>query len=131
MRFLPDSTLNQGGQPGYPLGDVVGFDGGESEPEPVEGWGLGEIGVVGPFDHHFYAVELCDGDGSDFDDPTSAELVTFTLPRLIAAAGLLVRADNRGKVKIMVSPPLVAGPDEHEELAVGLDQVLSRLEGTR
>lgn len=80
---------------------------------------------------YFYAVELCNRDGSDFDDATAATLVNVTLPRLIAEAGLLVRADNRGKVKIMLSPPLVAGPAEHEELVAGLDQVVSRLEESR
>lgn len=78
---------------------------------------------------YFYAIELCNPDGSDFDDTTSVRLISTVLPRLIADAGLLVRADNRGRVKIMVSPPLVAGPTEHEELAAGLDQVVSRLEG--
>lgn len=38
----------------------------------------------------------------------------------------LIRADARGEAKLMLSPPLIAGKDELDELIAGVDQVLDR-----
>lgn len=50
------------------------------------------------------------------------------LPHYIRDAGLLIRADNRGRAKLMLSPPLIAQEAELDELAEGVSQILERFE---
>lgn len=75
---------------------------------------------------YFYAVELCRSRsaGRDLSDAETKALVGSVLPRLIQEASLLIRADDRGKAKLTLSPPLIAGRYELEELVVGVDRVL-------
>lgn len=78
---------------------------------------------------YFYAVELCHTDGSRVADPAKMkEMVGRILPGAIRTAGLLIRADNRGSLKLMLSPPLVATRDQLDELVTGVDQVVSLAE---
>lgn len=77
---------------------------------------------------YFYAVELtvARDRGIDLTDAQADQLVNDHLPGVIQDAGLLIRADNRGKAKLMLSPPLIAQKSELDELIAGVDQVLSR-----
>ncbi len=77
---------------------------------------------------YFYAVELCRSraGGVDLDADETSRMVGDELPRAIRDAGLLIRADARGKAKLMLSPPLIAGTAELDELLGGVDQVLDR-----
>ncbi|MCP3976670.1 MAG: aminotransferase class III-fold pyridoxal phosphate-dependent enzyme [bacterium] len=77
---------------------------------------------------YFYAVELTVSRdrGIDLTDDQTVRLVNEHLPRMIQDAGLLIRADNRGKAKLMLSPPLIAKTEELDELIAGVDQVVSR-----
>ena len=75
---------------------------------------------------YFYAV--CVGQsrsaGRDLTDDQVKEHVGDVLPRLIAEAGLVIRADDRGESKLMLSPPLIASQGELDELVEGVSQVL-------
>lgn len=77
---------------------------------------------------YFYAMELCQSraGGRGLTANQVAEAVADTLPHLIADAGLLIRADDRGKLKLMLSPPLVATRAELDQLGAGVDQILER-----
>ncbi len=75
---------------------------------------------------YFYAITLAASRrrGEPLDDATTADLVNDIAPTLISDAGLLVRADARGQAKLVLSPPLIAGPAEIDELTSGIDRVL-------
>lgn len=75
---------------------------------------------------YFYALELVASRsaGRDLDEEQTNRMVGSVLPKLIREAGLLIRADNRGKAKIMLSPPLIFRQEEIDELMTALDQVL-------
>lgn len=75
---------------------------------------------------YFYAITLVASRrrGERLADAVATELVDDIAPGLISDAGLLLRADARGQAKLVLSPPLVAGPAELDELAAGIDQVL-------
>lgn len=77
---------------------------------------------------YFYAVELTVSrdKGIDLDEDQTNQLVSDHLPGLIQEAGLLIRGDNRGKAKLMLSPPLIADTEGLDELMAGVDQVVSR-----
>jgi adenosylmethionine-8-amino-7-oxononanoate aminotransferase len=74
---------------------------------------------------YFYAITLRNSDGSPFDADTSSKIVDEVAPRLIREAGLLIRADARGQAKLVLSPPLIAGKPELDELLGGVDRVLA------
>lgn len=78
---------------------------------------------------YFYAIELCASrsEGIALTDDQVDQYVGDVLPALITEAGLLIRADKRGKPKLMLSPPLIAGTEELDELMASLDQVLSSM----
>jgi adenosylmethionine-8-amino-7-oxononanoate aminotransferase len=84
----------------------------------------------------FYAVELVkDKDTREtFTDEESETLLrAFLSPRLFER-GLICRADDRGDPVVQISPPLIAGPAEFDEIAGILGDVLgeawSKLEST-
>ena len=67
----------------------------------------------------FYGIELVKDTATKetFTDAESDHLLRGILtPRLIRE-GLLCRADDRGEPVIQLSPPLIAGPDEFDEIA--------------
>jgi adenosylmethionine-8-amino-7-oxononanoate aminotransferase len=89
---------------------------------------------VGSLDHlwlHFtemarYALELVKDKESraTFSDAECDELLRgFMSPRLFEE-GLICRADDRGDPVIQISPPLVAGQEQFEEIAQKLGTVL-------
>lgn len=77
---------------------------------------------------YFYAIELCRSraEGSMLTAEEAKDHVASLMPRLIAEAGLVIRADDRGEPKLMLSPPLIATRTEIDELIDGVDQVLDR-----
>lgn len=81
---------------------------------------------------YFYAVELMK-DGKNMVPFTSDEasaLVAILKPALLRR-GLIARADGRGAPIIQYSPPLIAGPDEFDEIVeisrLALDEALAGL----
>ncbi len=76
---------------------------------------------------YFYAIELT-GDresGRPLTAQQSTELVGAVMPAAMRKAGLITRPDDRGATMLMLSPPLVADRAVLDELAAGVDAVLS------
>ena len=74
----------------------------------------------------FYALELVKDKETraSFNDEECDELLRgFVSPRLFEA-GLICRADDRGDPVVQISPPLVAGQEEFDEIAGTLGAVL-------
>jgi adenosylmethionine-8-amino-7-oxononanoate aminotransferase len=72
---------------------------------------------------YFYGIELtCDG--QPFDDAQREWLVRKFLTRRLLECGLHCRADDRGDPVIQLSPPLIVGPEEFEQMRAILRQVL-------
>ena len=89
---------------------------------------LKELDIVGDVRGrgYFYAVELVKDKETreTFDDADSETLLRgFLSPRLFER-GLICRADDRGDPVVQISPPLVAGRDEIDELTGTLGDVL-------
>ena len=75
---------------------------------------------------YFFAIELVrDKDTrTSFSDEESETLLRgFLSPRLLEA-GLICRADDRGDPVIQLSPPLIAGQEQFDEIAGILGTVL-------
>jgi adenosylmethionine-8-amino-7-oxononanoate aminotransferase len=75
---------------------------------------------------YFYALELVKDKDSrtSFDVDECEDLLRgFLSPRLFEA-GLICRADDRGDPVIQISPPLIAGQREFDEIAAILGEVL-------
>ena len=87
-----------------------------------------ELPIVGELrgDGYFWALELVrDRDScSSFTSRESEHLLRGFLSRRLLDAGLICRADDRGEPVIQVSPPLVAGTDEFQQIAGILGDVL-------
>ena len=75
---------------------------------------------------YFHAVELVkDKDTKEsFDGEDSEWLLREFLSGALYEAGLICRADDRGDPVIQLSPPLIAGPEEFEEIEGKLRPVL-------
>ena len=76
---------------------------------------------------YFYAVELVkDKDTrATFDEKECETLLRdFLSPRLFER-GLICRADDRGDPVVQISPPLVAGQDEFDQIVSILGDVLA------
>jgi adenosylmethionine-8-amino-7-oxononanoate aminotransferase len=84
---------------------------------------VGDLRGVG----FFYALELVkDKDTKEtFSDEESESLLRgFLSPRMFER-GLICRADDRGDPVVQISPPLVAGKSEFDELVGILGEVLA------
>ena len=79
---------------------------------------------------YFYAIELMVDrrTGEELTADQTAEAVGSVLPGLIADERLVIRADDRGKAKLMLSPPLIADEAVITELCEGVDRVLGGFE---
>ncbi len=91
--------------------------------------GLYELPIVGDVrgDGYFYGIELVKDKKTKetFDDDAGhAFLYEYLSPRLFES-GLMCRTDDRGSPVIQLSPPLVAGEDELNEIAGILKTVLT------
>jgi adenosylmethionine-8-amino-7-oxononanoate aminotransferase len=75
----------------------------------------------------FYAIELVKDKETrtTFSDEESETLLRGFLSGRLFERGLICRADDRGDPVIQISPPLVAGPEEFDELAGILEDVLT------
>jgi adenosylmethionine-8-amino-7-oxononanoate aminotransferase len=76
---------------------------------------------------YFYAVELQKDAraGIPFDAVEAGELVSLLKPILLDV-GMIARADGRGAPILQYSPPLVAGPDEIDEIVRMSREALQR-----
>ena len=84
---------------------------------------VGEVRGAG----YFYAIELVKDreTRATFSDGESESLLRgFLSPRLFEA-GLICRADDRGDPVVQLSPPLVCGPEQFDEIEATLRAVLS------
>ena len=94
-----------------------------------------ELPIVGDLrgSGYFYALELVkDSDSREsFSDDECNELLRGFLSPELFKRGLICRADDRGDPVVQISPPLVAGPDEFEEivriLGGALDEASDRM----
>lgn len=90
--------------------------------------GLRDIPIVGDVrgDGYFWALELVkDRDGAvTFSDEECEELLHHYLSGALYDRGLICRADDRGDPVVMLAPPLIAGPEQFEEIRAVLRPVL-------
>jgi adenosylmethionine-8-amino-7-oxononanoate aminotransferase len=79
---------------------------------------VGEVRGMG----YFYGIELVKDPVTreTFDDEESERLLRGVLTPRLFEQGLICRADDRGDPVIQLSPPLVAGPDQFEEIAAAI-----------
>jgi len=84
---------------------------------------VGDLRGVG----YFWALELVKNKETreTFSDAESESLLRGFLSGRLFERGLICRADDRGDPVIQISPPLVAGPREFDEIAGILGDVLS------
>jgi adenosylmethionine-8-amino-7-oxononanoate aminotransferase len=84
---------------------------------------VGDVRGVG----YFYALELVKNKETreTFSDEESESLLRGFLSSRLFERGLICRADDRGRPVIQISPPLVAGPAEFDEIAGILGDVLT------
>ena len=91
--------------------------------------GLRDIEIVGDVRGagYFQAIELVkDRDTKEsFDDEESERLLRGFLSGELFRRGLICRADDRGDPVIQLSPPLIAGPEQFEEIEAILRAVLT------
>ncbi|HEV8688131.1 MAG TPA: aspartate aminotransferase family protein [Gaiellaceae bacterium] len=75
----------------------------------------------------FYAIELVKNKETreSFTDEESESLLRGFLSGRLFERGLICRADDRGDPVVQISPPLVAGQQEFDEIAGILGEVLS------
>jgi adenosylmethionine-8-amino-7-oxononanoate aminotransferase len=75
---------------------------------------------------YFHAIELVkDRDSkATFDDAESETLLRGYLSGELFRRGLICRADDRGDPVVQLSPPLIAGPEQFEEIEAVLRPVL-------
>jgi adenosylmethionine-8-amino-7-oxononanoate aminotransferase len=76
---------------------------------------------------YFHAIELVKDKKTkeSFDDRESESLLRGFLSGELYRRGLICRADDRGDPVIQLSPPLIAGPEQFEEIESILRPVLS------
>jgi adenosylmethionine-8-amino-7-oxononanoate aminotransferase len=75
---------------------------------------VGDIRGMG----YFYGIELVKDPVTreTFDDDEAERLLRGVLTPKLLDQGLICRADDRGDPVIQLSPPLVAGPDQFDEI---------------
>ncbi len=90
---------------------------------------LRDIPIVGDVrgTGYFHAIELVkDQDSNEqFSDEESETLLRGFLSGELYRRGLICRADDRGDPVIQLSPPLIAGPQQFEEIEAVLRPVLT------
>jgi adenosylmethionine-8-amino-7-oxononanoate aminotransferase len=91
--------------------------------------GLRDLPIVGDVRGagYFHAIELVkDKDSKEtFDDEESEELLRGFLSGELYRRGLICRTDDRGDPIVQLSPPLIAGEQQFEEIEAVLRPVLS------
>jgi adenosylmethionine-8-amino-7-oxononanoate aminotransferase len=90
--------------------------------------GLRDIPIVGDVrgDGYFHAIELVRDQETkaSFTDEESETLLRGFLSGELFRRGLICRADDRGDPVVQLSPPLIAGPEDFEEIHSVLRPVL-------
>ena len=78
---------------------------------------------------YFFALMLGHSrrSGRGYSDAEASRMVKEVLPRLSVEAELHLRVDARGGAKIMISPPLIATPEELDDMTERVSKVLDRL----
>ena len=76
---------------------------------------------------YFHAIELVKDKETkeSFDDDESEMLLRGFLSGELYRRGLICRADDRGDPVIQLSPPLIAGPEQFDEIESILRSVLT------
>ncbi len=76
---------------------------------------------------YFHAIELVKDKGTkeSFDDDEAETLLRGYLSGELYRRGLICRADDRGDPVIQLSPPLIAGPEQFEEIEQILRPILT------
>jgi adenosylmethionine-8-amino-7-oxononanoate aminotransferase len=91
--------------------------------------GLRDLPIVGDVRGagYFQAIELVkDKDTKEsFDDEESEELLRGFLSGELYRRGLICRTDDRGDPIVQLSPPLIAGEEQFEEIEAVLRPVLA------
>ncbi len=91
--------------------------------------GLRDLPIVGDVRGagYFHAIELVKDKTTKetFDDAESEHLLRGFLSGELYRRGLICRTDDRGDPIVQLSPPLIAGPAEFEEIVSVLRPVLS------
>jgi adenosylmethionine-8-amino-7-oxononanoate aminotransferase len=91
--------------------------------------GLRDLPIVGDVRGagYFHAIELVkDKDTKQtFDDEESEELLRGFLSGELYSRGLICRTDDRGDPIVQLSPPLIAGEEQFEEIEAVLRPVLT------
>ena len=90
---------------------------------------LREIPIVGDIRGagHFWAIELVKDQATkeSFNDEESEWLLRGFLSGELYRRGLICRTDDRGDPIVQLSPPLIAGPEQFEEIESVLRPVLA------
>ena len=78
---------------------------------------------------YFFALPLgiSRRDGRGYSPEDAARLVGEVLPLLVRKAKLHIRVDGRGGPKLVISPPLVAGPAELNDMTERVSRVLDMI----
>jgi adenosylmethionine-8-amino-7-oxononanoate aminotransferase len=91
--------------------------------------GLRDLPIVGDVRGagYFQAIELVKNRDTKqtFDAGESEQLLRGFLSGELYNRGLICRTDDRGEPVIQLSPPLIAGPEQFEEIEAVLRSVLS------
>jgi adenosylmethionine-8-amino-7-oxononanoate aminotransferase len=91
--------------------------------------GLRDLPIVGDVRGagYFHAIELVKDKETkeSFDDDESETLLRGFLSGELYRRGLICRADDRGDPVIQLSPPLIAGPEQFDEIEEILRSVLT------
>jgi adenosylmethionine-8-amino-7-oxononanoate aminotransferase len=91
--------------------------------------GLRDLPIVGDVrgEGYFYGIELVRDRATKetFDDEGSEQLLRGFLSPALFDAGLICRADDRGDPVIQLSPPLVCGEEQFDEIEQILRSVLT------
>ncbi len=84
---------------------------------------VGEIRGMG----YFYAIELVRDKETkaEFEGPEAERLLRKLLSPRLFDLGLICRADDRGDPVIQLSPPLIAGPEQFDEIVTIIRQALT------
>jgi adenosylmethionine-8-amino-7-oxononanoate aminotransferase len=89
-----------------------------------------DLPIVGDVrgDGFFYGIELVKDKETrlTFDDDESERLLRGFLSKALFDAGLYCRADDRGDPVVQLSPPLIIGPPEFDDIEQILRDVLTR-----
>jgi adenosylmethionine-8-amino-7-oxononanoate aminotransferase len=91
---------------------------------------LAELPIVGEIRGagYFYGIELVKDKSTreTFDDDESERLLRGILTPTLFDLGLICRADDRGDPVVQLSPPLVAGPEQFDEIVAILREAFER-----